>query len=62
MFLVELRSPKRWLSILVRQKTPYLIEQTKRLEFLPTYQYQLVLLEERLVKSNSLDSSTVDFA
>ena len=62
MFLVELRRPKRWLSILVRQKTPYLIEQTKRLEFLPAYQYQLVLLEERLVQSNSLDSSTVDFA
>ena len=62
MLLVELRCSKRGLSILVRQKTPYLIKQTKRLEFLPAYQYQLVLLEERLVKSNSLDSSTVDLA
>ena len=62
MLLVELRRPKRWLSILMRQKTPYLIKQTKRLEFLPAYQYQLVLLEERLVESNSLDSPSVDFA
>ena len=62
MFLIELRCSKRWLSILVWQKTPYLVEQTKRLEFLPAYQYQLILLEERLVKSNSLDSPTIDLA